>query len=335
MAKGVAVTIIIVAAVLVAILAIASYQPPGQNGNSTLGSFLPCILRADGGSCWPWIKPTSVTSSQSLTCCPQFGARPLGIHSTEGGSNVVCPANVPPCPPPFQSTSTTSQTCVCPPGMRQAGNACVADCPQGQLCEMNARPCISQQTPSITCSNCNSGTCSCSFSCTSGTLDYFSESTCKTLPTKEKVFFNGSLPVSVSGTTYLKIFCDDSSASVCTTVNPSINTCSCPSGYTQQGNVCTPNCYLNNPRCMIPSFVLNCQSSTTTSSILPCCNDCVPGEGRVCPAYQVFPCQHCTTSTTTSSTCSCPSGYSQYGNVCTPGCYFSRPPCLAAPVSCQ
>ena len=39
----------------------------------------------------------------------------------------------------------------------------------------------------------------------------------------------------------------------------STSTCSCSSGYVQEGNVCNPKCYYGTPKCLMPSYI--CKSN--------------------------------------------------------------------------
>lgn len=45
--------------------------------------------------------------------------------------------------------------------------------------------------------------------------------------------------------------------------NNCTTTCSCPEGYRQEGESCTPNCYYSTPKCLAPS--MQCQAKTICS----------------------------------------------------------------------
>jgi hypothetical protein len=49
---------------------------------------------------------------------------------------------------------------------------------------------------------------------------------------------------------------------------PCPGSCSCPEGYVQDGDVCNPECYYGNPRCLAPS--ISCTATCNSDS------DCVP-----------------------------------------------------------
>jgi len=72
------------------------------------------------------------------------------------------------------------------------------------------------------------------------------------------------------------------------------NECTCPANYVQEGNVCIPVCYYSTPKCLLASFVLSCQPSTTQQGII-CTMDakqCPDGSyvGRVPPNCDFAPC---------------------------------------------
>jgi hypothetical protein len=56
---------------------------------------------------------------------------------------------------------------------------------------------------------------------------------------------------------------------------PCPETCKCPEGYVQEGDVCNPKCYYSTPKCLIPSFQCNitksCESDSDCTS-LECCH---------------------------------------------------------------
>lgn len=104
--------------------------------------------------------------------------------------------------------------------------------------------------PSISCTTCTEGKCSCSVSqCESGTLDFFYTSNCSSLPYREKFFSYGNLVTfPLNASTYVKILCDDSTVSLCTAINYYTTT----------------------------TKTFSCQSSGQfCSSLFPCCTDFV------------------------------------------------------------
>jgi len=50
------------------------------------------------------------------------------------------------------------------------------------------------------------------------------------------------------------------------------NICKCPEGYTQEGDICNPNCYYSTPKCLMPSIQCNATMSCGSDS------DCVPAQ---------------------------------------------------------
>jgi len=142
----------------------------------------------------------------------------------------------------------------------------------------------------ISCSNCNSGTCSCSVSsCVNGTLDIYYISNCSMIPFKELVFNYGNLiTFSLNKTIYTKILCDNEIASNCTeidyspvkattTTTTSIITNTSTTTTTAIKSSCPYECCINvanyfNKDCDYGKICTNnvCLStSTTTTSLAP------------------------------------------------------------------
>jgi len=53
-------------------------------------------------------------------------------------------------------------------------------------------------------------------------------------------------------------------------------TCSCPEGYKQEGEVCNPDCYYSTPRCLAPS--IKCTEETNESAKTYCTEESRKGE---------------------------------------------------------
>jgi len=43
---------------------------------------------------------------------------------------------------------------------------------------------------------------------------------------------------------------------------PNMTNCTCPQGYVQEGDVCTPACYYSTPKCLMPSILCNATQKT-------------------------------------------------------------------------
>jgi hypothetical protein len=130
---------------------------------------------------------------------------------------------------------------------------------------------VNYSAATISCYNCNTGTCSCSISCSSGYINFYSVSNCNFLPYKENIFSNEIFSFPISNTIYLKVLCDNGNTSSCTTINYSAP----PTSVTQSGgNYVPPSCQVENRVCttITPCCLgLTCQNNicirTTTTTI--------------------------------------------------------------------
>lgn len=175
----------------------------------------------------------------------------------------------------------------------------------------------SSYVPTISCSNCNSGTCSCTATCGFGTLDVFTSSTCNYVPSKETIF-SETFSISLSSTEYAKVFCDDGSISSCTTISysPTSSTTTSQSGSPAicqvLGRICNSISHCcGGLVCQDGMCVTQTKTSTTTTTSLssvvcpyPCCandaryfdKDC--GDGTACIDHV---CENTLTTTSTVS----------------------------------
>lgn len=178
----------------------------------------------------------------------------------------------------------------------------------------------------ITCSNCDSGTCSCSVNnCQSGTIDFYNSSNCNAVPYNEQNFGGGSFSFSITNATYLRAYCDDGNQTPCSVANyyaPVTITTTAPSSCQAQNRVCTdssPCCsgltWQNN--ICIPTTTTTTTTTTSTQTECPyeCCSneqnyfDKPCGDGTACYSHICV-----NTLTTTTTTASPQISYSLYAS---------------------
>lgn len=124
---------------------------------------------------------------------------------------------------------------------------------------------VNSNTSTISCSNCNTGTCSCTASgCDTGYVDYYSSSNCYYVPYKEGTFSNGGFSIPISGTLYLKIYCDNGGLSSCQTLTYTGVQTTTTAAAQQSGG---PSCLLEGRVCPIHTPCcagLSCQNGLCT-----------------------------------------------------------------------
>jgi len=181
----------------------------------------------------------------------------------------------------------------------------------------------------VTCTNCNSGTCSCTTSCSTGYADYFGSSnpSCSGLPSVENSFSGGAFSFAISGTTYFQVFCNDGNTSSCkqqtytpattsttstTTTTPiPTPTMSC-TGCGSGNCVCSISCnsgtldYFSSSACnavpILERTFTGGSSSFQITSTAYVKAYCDTGVSTSCSTLTYAPTQTSTTSTSTSST---------------------------------
>lgn len=181
----------------------------------------------------------------------------------------------------------------------------------------------------VYCTNCDSGTCACSINnCNSGTLDFYNNSACFSVPYNEKIFSSGGFSFSISNQTYLRVFCDDGNTTPCTVANyyTSVTISGGPS-CKQVNRVCSdysPCCSgltCKNNICVQTTTTTTSSTTTTTATQNACPYECCSneqnyldkpcGDGTACYSHTCV-----NTLTETSTTTPSPQiSYSIYASV--------------------
>jgi len=273
MGKGVATIVIVLVLAAILIISVATFSPPEQASGTVQGSIFDrflclrypsCpsgyVVNPASCRCVPRTTTTTTTTTATLTCACPSGYTPYQGYCAP---NCFFETIQPPCTAAFipcvRTTTTTTPICKCPDGYVQQGNNCISGpcytLPCGSLAPINILPCPTTTTTTTT-------TTQTTRICPQYIPPYCPDGTL----IGGGIYTNGCpFPSTCCGNDICSgqenysncpKDCTTTTTTSTTTTTTATVTCSCPSGYTKYGNVCAPNCYFNNPPCMIP--VLTC-----------------------------------------------------------------------------